>query len=41
MLIRTVKDGGESFYVKGPHDRTIPSLWNYINLQERIHGKSY
>jgi hypothetical protein len=40
MLIRTVKDGGKSFYVRGHHDRTIPSLWNYMNRLERLHGKS-
>lgn len=27
MLVRTVKDGGESFYVKGDHKETIPQLW--------------
>lgn len=40
MLIRSVKDGGESFYVRGLHNKTIPSLWHYINQQERTHGKS-
>jgi len=27
MLVRTVADGGESFYVRGPHARTVPQLW--------------
>jgi hypothetical protein len=27
MLVRTVQDGGESFYVNGRHGNTIPSLW--------------
>lgn len=27
MLVRTVADGGESFYVKGKHIETIPELW--------------
>jgi hypothetical protein len=27
MLVRTVADGGESFYVSGRHGRTIPELW--------------
>lgn len=30
MLARTVADGGESFYVKGRHSETIPSLWTEI-----------
>ena len=35
MLVRTVKDGGEAFYVKGRHSQTIPSLWTAINAEER------
>ena len=31
MLVRTVADGGESFYVKGVHAETIPQLWSAIN----------
>ena len=31
MLIRTVADGGESFYVRGNHSQTIPGLWSAIN----------
>jgi hypothetical protein len=30
MLVRTVADRGESFYVQGPHDETIPELWTAI-----------
>ncbi|MEW6599729.1 MAG: hypothetical protein AB1499_02045 [Nitrospirota bacterium] len=30
MLVRTVADGGESFYVKGKHADTIPELWTAI-----------
>lgn len=30
MLARTVKDGGESFYVQGPHARTVPALWTEL-----------
>ncbi len=26
MLVRTVKDGGESFYIQGDHQQTIPNL---------------
>ena len=36
MLVRTVADGGESFYVKGKHSETIPALWTAINDTERI-----
>lgn len=35
MLVRTMTDGGESFYVRGRHDDTIPSLWTAINEEER------
>ncbi len=31
MLVRTVADGGESFYVKGRHSETIPALWTALN----------
>jgi len=31
MLVRTVADGGESFYIKGRHSDTIPALWDAIN----------
>ncbi|QPJ65294.1 MAG: hypothetical protein G3M78_07790 [Candidatus Nitrohelix vancouverensis] len=34
MLVRTVSDGGESFYVKGRHADTIPALWTAINHAE-------
>jgi hypothetical protein len=34
MLVRTVSDGGEGFYVKGKHADTIPALWTAINEQE-------
>jgi hypothetical protein len=30
MLIRTVADGGESFYAKGRHADTLPALWTAI-----------
>lgn len=35
MLVRTVADGGESFYIKGKHVDTIPALWAAINEEER------
>lgn len=33
MLVRTVSDGGQSYYVKGKHKETIPELWTAINHQ--------
>ncbi len=30
MLIRTVADGGKSFYVRGSHEDTIPFLWKRL-----------
>ncbi len=35
MLVRTVADGGKSFYVKGKHGDTIPALWSAINEVEK------
>lgn len=31
LLVRTVADGGESFYIKGRHEDTIPALWRTLN----------
>ncbi|TAN38683.1 MAG: hypothetical protein EPN25_13235 [Nitrospirae bacterium] len=33
MLVRTVADGGESFYVRGRHADTIPALWTALSDQ--------
>ena len=30
LLVRTVADGGESFYVRGEHGQTIPALWGEL-----------
>ncbi len=30
MLVRTVKDGGESFYFLGDHRATVPALWRLL-----------
>jgi hypothetical protein len=30
ILVRTVKDGGESFYFCGPHRATVPALWRAL-----------
>lgn len=35
MLVRTVADGGQSFYVQGPHNQTIPALWTALHNLER------
>lgn len=35
MLVRTVADGGESFYVKGGHRDTLPALWTALNKIEK------
>ncbi len=35
MLVRTVADGGKSFYIKGKHGETIPALWSAINEVEK------
>jgi hypothetical protein len=34
MLLRTVRDGGESFFVRGHHAHTIPALWTALGLVE-------
>ncbi len=35
MLVRTVADGGESFYVKGTHAETLPALWTAISRRDK------
>jgi hypothetical protein len=32
ILVRTVADGGESFYVQGDHRQTLPALWREASL---------
>lgn len=34
MLVRTVDDGGESFYVRAPHAETVPQLWTALNTNQ-------
>jgi len=29
-LVRTVADGGESFYFRGEHRATLPALWRLL-----------
>jgi len=33
ILVRTVQDGGQSFYIRGPHRRTFPHLYHQIVRQ--------
>jgi len=35
MLVRTVADGGESYYVRGEHADTIPQLWTGLKQLDR------
>ena len=30
ILVRTVADGGESFYFAGDHRATLPALWRLL-----------
>ena len=30
MLVRTIEDGGESFYLRGRHAETVPGLWTAL-----------
>ncbi len=32
ILVRTVADGGESFYFRGEHRATLPALWRLLEL---------
>lgn len=33
ILVRTVADGGRSFYLQGEHRQTVPQLWTALNEQ--------
>lgn len=35
ILVRTVADGGESFYVQGPHQLTLPNLFRLVDALDR------
>jgi len=35
MLVRTVADGGESYYIQGCHSETIPQLWTAVTSGNR------
>ena len=34
MLVRTVADGGQSFYFHGPHRATLPALWRLLTERQ-------
>ena len=34
LLVRTVVDGGQSYYIKGDHADTIPALWRALTKHE-------
>lgn len=36
ILVRTVADGGESFYIQGSHNKTIPGLWTKLRDKKEI-----
>jgi hypothetical protein len=39
ILVRTVQDGGTSYYIRGSHDVTFPNLYRLINLKlEQANG---
>jgi len=38
ILIRTIQDGGKSYYVCGDHRQTIPALWALLTGNERMKG---
>lgn len=38
ILVRTVADGGESFYVQGDHRQTVPALYDAIMASARNEG---
>ncbi|MEW6264297.1 MAG: hypothetical protein AB1641_14600 [Thermodesulfobacteriota bacterium] len=40
MLVRTVADGGEGYYLRGPHGWTIPQLWTALEEMGGGGGKS-
>jgi hypothetical protein len=33
ILVRTVQDGGESFYIRGPHRGTLPALHRFLTKE--------
>lgn len=39
ILVRTVADGGESFYVCGDHRRTVPALRRMCDVAEKERGR--
>jgi hypothetical protein len=38
ILVRTVADGGRSFYIRGDHRQTIPALWHLLTSARQSGG---
>ena len=38
ILVRTVADGGESYYVRGDHRSTVPTLYHLIGARAVHHA---
>ncbi|MFH1268963.1 MAG: hypothetical protein ABIK89_24825, partial [Planctomycetota bacterium] len=38
ILVRTVADGGTSFYFRGDHQETIPTLWGRLARHSGLQG---
>jgi hypothetical protein len=39
ILVRTVQDGGESFYVRGNHQATLPALYRLVTQDARLQAQ--
>ena len=39
ILVRTVADGGESFYIRGDHRVTFPKLWEHVTQHDVEDGR--
>lgn len=39
MLVRTVAEGGQGFYVRGRHDQTVPQLWTALTNIDKKRGQ--
>jgi hypothetical protein len=39
ILVRTVKDGGESFYFCGEHRATVPALWRELSQETGVRSQ--
>jgi hypothetical protein len=39
ILVRTVSDGGESFYIQGDHRDTLPYLWRKVRQESGVRSQ--